>query len=435
MKKGFLKTVGRSLMVSALIAALVGGTGMAVAASGDVSTEPIKIGLIAPLTGNASTIGEGIVKAVNLAFDEVNWEVCGRKIEMTTEDSPESATICIEKAERLVQRDGVQVIIGPIGGAEGAAIKQYAPNIPDTTIIVAGSAAESVTMRGIEPNVFRTSYTGSQVTFALGTYAYEELGYRKMATIASNYDFPFAQVAGFVLTFIRSGGEIVDRIWVEQGSTDYSSFVARIPQGIDAMYCVLSSSDAINFLSTLESVGRFGEFDILGGTTFVDTYTLDSDVGYLLDGVYASGHWAQDLPYEEAKRFRQAFNDLTGEDPTLWATDYYIACQWFLKAVEAVNGNIEDKDAFRQAILDVSFDSARGPVRMDEYHNVVENVYITHVEEDPNTGKLVTVPIITYEDQDQFGPFDPDWYQDGLGDPDETNPSDEACQQAVLREG
>ncbi len=419
-------------LVFGMVIAQAGVVAADSAAEAPVSTDPIKVGVITPLSGNASTIGEGCVNAVNMALDEANWEVCGRKIELTVEDSPESATICIEKTERLVQRDGVQVILGPLGGAEGAAIKQYAPNIPDTTIIVAGSAAESVTMRGIEPNVFRTSYTGSQVTFALGTYAYEELGYRKVATIAANYDFPFAQVAGFVLTFVRSGGEVVDRLWVEQGSTDYSSIVTKIPEGIDAMYCCLTSSDAINFLSTLQSMGRFGEFAILGGTTFVDTYTLESDVGYLLEDVYASGHWAEDLPYEEAKTFMAAFEEKFGTTPTLWATDYYIATQWFLKAAEEVGGNIEDLDAFREAIMNVNYNSARGPVRMDEFHNVVENVYITHVEKNAD-GKLVTVPIVTLEDQDQFGPFDPDWYQDTLGDPDETNPTNEAAQSAILK--
>lgn len=115
----------------------------------------------------------------------------------------------------------------------------------------------------------------------------------------------------------------------------------------------------------------------------------------------------------------------------MFAADYYIGAQVAIKALEAVNADISDKEAFWDAISEVEFDSPRGPFSFDDYHNVIENVYITQVQN--VDGELRNVVVETYENQTQFGPYDPEWYQSQPSF-DRENPTIESIENAVYAE-
>lgn len=391
--------------------------------------KPIKIGVLVPLTGAFAALGVDGMEGVRMAFEEANYTINGRRVELFFEDTAADPDLCIQKVSRLVEREGVELILGPLSGGEATALKDYAPNIPDTTIIVAGAASEDVTMRGVPDNIFRTAYTGAQTMFAFGDFAYQDLGYKKIVTLAEDYDFPFSQVGGFLLNYIRNGGEVLKRLWVNIGTTDYSSIIAQIPADAEAIYVALGGADAINFINQFNDYGM--DLPILGGSITIDTTILGSDVGKLLEGVYAGSHYAQVLPFDAFKTFDTGFVDRFGRASSLFAADYYIGSQVAIKAMEAVGGDISDAAAFRQAILDVKYDSPRGPFSFDSFHNVIENVYITQVQN--IDGTLRNVVYKTFENQTQFGPYDPDWYQSQPSF-DRENPTVESVQSAVLAE-
>ena len=393
----------------------------------DSGDDTIKIGVLVPLTGAFAALGVDGMEGVKMAFEEIDNTIAGKKIELFFEDTAADPDLCIQKVSRLVEREGVDIILGPLSGGEATALKDYAPNIPDTTIIVAGAAAEDVTMRGVPDNIFRTSYTGAQTMFAFGDFAYNDLGYKKIVTLAEDYDFPFSQVGGFVLNYVRSGGEVLNRLWVNVGTTDFSSIIAQIPDDAEAIYVALGGSDAINFINQFHDYGM--DLPIIGGSITIDTTILSSEAGYLLEGVYAGSHYAQVLPYDEFKKFDTGFSERFGRASSLFAADYYIGSEVAIKAIEAVSGDISDLQAFWDAILAVKFDSPRGPFSFDSYHNVVEDVYITQVQN--VDGELRNVVYKTYEDQTQFGPYDPEWYQSQPSF-DRENPTVESVMSAVM---
>lgn len=389
--------------------------------------ETIKIGVLVPLTGAFAALGVDGMEGTKMAFEEIDYKIGDKTVELFFEDTAADPDLCIQKTSRLVEREGVDIILGPLSGGEAVALKDYAPQIPDTTIIVAGAASEDVTMRGVPDNIFRTAYTGAQTMFTFGDYAYDVLGYRKVVTLAEDYDFPFSQVGGFLLNFIRKGGECLNRLWVNVGTTDYSSIIAQIPSDADAIYVALGGSDAINFINQFHDYGM--DLPILGGSITIDTTILASEAGHLLEGVYAGSHYAQVLPYPEFEKFDADFSDRFGRASSLFAADYYIGAQVAIKALQAVNGDTSDNDAFWNAILAVEFDSPRGPFSFDEYHNVIENVYITQVQN--IDGELRNVVAETYEAQTQFGPYDAEWYQSQPSF-DRENPTIDSIMSAVL---
>lgn len=361
------------LLVLTLVLVLSIGT----AAIAQDEVEPIRIGVLASLTGPFAQLGADGVDGVQLAVAEFGGQIAGRPIELFIEDDAADPNTSIEKTRALVNRDNVDIVLGPLSGSAGEAVKNNADEWPDTTIIVAGAAAEDITMRGVKPNVWRTSYTGAQPMFPLGDWAYNN-GYRRVVTIAEDYAFPYAQVGGFMYTFCAAGGSVPQKFWVPLGTSDYSSIIAQIPTDVDALYVALGGTDAVNFITQMDEYGVLGDIPILGGTVTIDAAQLAS-VGELLDGVVSGSIMTGDLTTPEFQALDEAFGELRGRAPSLFVENYYRATKWALLAASRVYGNVEDQEAYREALQATSFVAPASYVYFDEYHNVVTDVYLNQV--------------------------------------------------------
>ena len=332
----------------------------------------------------------------------------GRPVKLYIEGTDATASSAVDKARALVNRDKVQLILGPLSGAEGQAIKDNADEWPNTTIIVAGSAAEDITMRGIKPNVWRTSYTGAQPMFALGDWAFKDAGYKKVATIAEDYAFPYAQVGGFMSTFCAAGGEVPKKFWVPIGTSDYSSIFPQIPKDVDALFVALGGTDAVNFVNQMDEYGQLGKKPILGGTVTVDASQLAS-VGDKLAGVVSGSIMSGDINTPEFKKLDGAFEKLRKRPPSLFVENYYRGARFGILALQKVNGNIEDQKSFREALQNVSFDAPASHVSFDKYHNVVTDTFLNQVKN--INGECRNSVIKTYPQVSEFWTFDPEQYQ------------------------
>lgn len=388
--------------------------------------EPIRIGILSPLTGAFAGPGHDAVEGIKLSFEELDYKVAGRPVQLFFEDSAAKPDLAVQKTLRLVEREKVQLILGPLSGSEALAVKDVADRIPNVTVVVAGAASENVTMRGIKDNVYRTSYSGAQVMFPFGKHVYEKMGYKKIATLGEDYAFPHTQIGGFIASFLLAGGEVSKRFWVPYATTDYSSIISQIPNDIDAMMVCLGGTDAVNFIKQFKEFGLLGKVKILGGSTFVDPTVLQT-AGPLLEGVLSGSHFAQELPYPEFEKYNTAFVGRVGRSSSLFAADYYIASRVAIEAIKGVNGKIEDQKAFRDALIKVKMNTPRGPFEFDKYHNVVLTSYINEVRKVGNEYKNIVLQ--NFPKATQFGPFDPDWYQSQPSF-DRVNPTPETIKNA-----
>ena len=228
--------------------------------------DTIKMGGLATLEGAFAVLGEDGMRGMRMALEEFNYTAGGKTIELITGSSDASPASAIRATRKLVEQDGVQIMIGPLSGSEGLAVKDYAKTKPDVTFLNGTSAAQDTTLRNPSPNFFRFSTDGAQWMAGLGEYAYEVKQYRKVAVLAEDYSFPYTQVFGFLEPFCRLGGKVpVDaRFWVPIGNKDYSSVIAALPDDVDAIYVALGGADAINFLTQYQRSG--GELPLIGGS-------------------------------------------------------------------------------------------------------------------------------------------------------------------------
>ncbi|HAE03185.1 MAG TPA: ABC transporter substrate-binding protein [Rhodospirillaceae bacterium] len=363
-------------------------------ASPAMAQDSIKMGALATLEGAFTVLGEDGMRGVKMALEEFNYTAGGKKIDLVTGSSDASPDSAVRGARKLVEQDGVQVLVGPLSGSEGLAVKDYAKTHPEVTFLNGSSAAQDTTLRNPADNFFRFSTEGAQWMAGLGEYAYNDKGYRKVAVLAEDYSFPYTQVFGFLEPFCRLGGEApVDaRFWVPIGNKDYSSVIAALPDDVDAIFVALGGADAVNFLTQYEQAG--GSAPLIGGSITVDQTVLGSK-GRTRDFIIGtpsagpiSDTWDDAGWNEFVAAYKKQFPD-GFPSPSLFAHAYYVNTKAALLGLEAVNGDLSDGGAkYRAALADLEFDTPTGKVSLDERRNAIADMFLSEVVEGPD-GNLV----------------------------------------------
>lgn len=398
-----MKAVGRT-MAAAALALTVAGPAMA--------QDTIKMGALATLEGAFTVLGEDSMRGVKMALKEFNYSAGGKKIELITGSSDASPDSAIRATRKLVEQDGVQVMIGPLSGSEGLAVKDYAKTQPNVTFLNGTSAAQDTTLRNPAPNFFRFGTDGAQWMAGLGEYVYKVKGYRKVAVLAEDYSFPYTQVFGFLEPFCRMGGKspIDARFWVPIGNKDYSSVIAAMPDDVDAIYVALGGADAVNFLTQYEQAG--GDLPLIGGSITVDQTVLGSKgrTRKFVIGTPSAGPISDTWDDPRWKKFVAAYQKQFPDgfpSPSLFAHGYYLNTKAALLALDKVNGDLSDGGKKYRAVLsNLKFDSPTGMVSLDERREAIADIFLTEVIEGAD-GKLVnkTIKVIPQVNQTLGVPY------------------------------
>ena len=380
---------------------------------GAMAQDTIRMGALATLEGAFTVLGEDSMRGVQMALAEFENMAGGKKIDLVTGSSDASPDSAIRAARKLVEQDGVQVLVGPLSGSEGLAIKDYAKTQPEVTFLNGSSAAQDTTLREPAENFFRFSTDGAQWMAGLGEYAYNEKGYRNVAVLAEDYSFPYTQVFGFLEPFCRLGGKspIESRFWVPIGNKDYSSVIAALPDDVDAIYVALGGADAVNFLTQYEQAG--GESPLIGGSITVDQTVLGSKgrTRTFVIGTPSAGPisdtWDDPRWNAFVVAYQQQFPD-GFPSPSLFAHAYYINTKAALLALDQVGGDLSDGGVnYRAALSSLEFETPTGMVKLDERRNAIADMFLTEVIEGPEGNLLNKTISVTQQVSQTSGlPYD-----------------------------
>ena len=352
-----------------------------------IAQDNIRIGAVSILEGAFAGPGSDALRGVELAIKEAGGSVAGKKIELIKGSSSGAPDSGVAAARKLVEQNKVQALIGPLGGSEGIAIKEYAKNHPGVIFVNGSSAAQETTLKDPASNFFRFSSDGAQWQVGLGEYAVKSKGYKRVVTIAEDYSFPYSQISGFMNGYCAAGGKVLDKLWVPLGNKDYSSVIARIPDEVDAVYVALGGADAVNFLNQYEQAG--GNKPLIAGTITVDTSVLGykgKKPDYIV-GTIAAGPMADRNETAEWKRFVATYKAAYPDGfptPSIFATLYYVNTKALLQGLTQTNGDFSKLAA---VLSTMKLDSPLGAVNIDQNRNAIANNFITEVAKD-NSGQL-----------------------------------------------
>jgi branched-chain amino acid transport system substrate-binding protein len=340
------------------------------------SKQTITIGLLASITGPMSFQGNAIVRGFNLALEEVGYRVAGKTITVITEDEVISPAIALTKTQKLVEKDHVDVLVGPVNSAAAPAMRDYVVQ-QKVPWIVPLAMPENLTLPPLANKyTFRTQAVASQLNFPFAEWLYKNRGYRKMAAIGMDFPAGRDSVTAFKRGFEAQKGQIVQEIFTPLNTPDYGPFLSQLKKGeIDAVYAWYAGADAIKFDSQYVDFGLKDKVPLTGFMGLTEEVIMDS-VKHLVKGDTVIAAYVATIDTPENKKFAAAYRAKYNADPALPSNNAYDAARILLAAIAGLKGDISDKDKFVAAISKVKLNSARGPIFFDERGQIVTDIYV-----------------------------------------------------------
>lgn len=347
----------------------------------------IKIGYlnatIGPFAGPAPQITIGL----NIALKEINSTAGGKKIVVIEEATDATPQLAIEKAKKLIEKDKVDILFGPLSGDEGVAIARLSKKYPKVTFVNTTASASEATNQSPSKNFFRFHGDAAQWSGGVGEIAYKTLGYRKVAIIADDYSFPYANAGGFATGFCKAGGTIVGAQWPALGTKDYSSQIAALPKDVDAIYAGLGGADAVQFLKQAVQFGL--KKPLIGGAILVDGTVLGSkaDIGDAALNTIAGGPVPDDsYTSPEYDKFKAQLA-AAGTGPNIFSVLGYNSAKSMLAGLVAVKGDLSNNQAaYRKVLSTLKWNTPTGPLSMDKNRNAIVSNFIYQVISDGKGG-------------------------------------------------
>lgn len=387
---------------------LAGAAGVAGAAAvpwrlARAQAAPVRIGLLTVKTGPLASGGVQMEQGITTFLKQKNYTLAGRKVDLIVGDTGGNPAGAKTKAQELIERDHVDVILGPLAAFELLAITDYIAQHKTPTLSLA--AADDMTQRKPNPYFVRASATSSQCMHPLADYAVKTMKLKRVITITEDFAFGYEQIGGFQRVFEDEGGRVVKKLWPPLVTADYTPYLAQI-SGVDAVVQGFAGSNPVKFMKQYADYGL--KLPVLGGETAGDDALLKS-FGDEAIGLISACPYTMDLDTPINKRFIADMVRDYGNIPGFYAAGLYVNGQVVEAALEKTGGKTEDRQAFIKALRAVKIaNTPRGPIRFDHLGNVIGNVYIRRIEK--KGGKLVNKTVKTYTNVSQFWTFNEKWY-------------------------
>ena len=369
------------------------------------AAETIRIGYLGPQTGIFAQAGKDMLDGLKLSLEQIGYQAGGRKIELFEEDTEGNSTTAIAKYRKLVSHDRIHVLTGVLLANVGNSLVPLIERDQLPTLFL--TTPDDLTKRKIAKWLLRSNFAASQIMHPLGDYAAKTLKYRRAATLAMDNPFGHEEIGGFQRVFEDSGGKVVQKIWVPLNALDFAPFLAQVPPDVDAVCAVFVAGQAVRFVKQYGESGLKSKIPLIGTGVMTDESALRG-MGDEAIGIVGALLWSPTLQNPANQSFMKLAEAKFGRTPAYFHAVMYSSGRWIAEAAQSLNGQVEDREklvaAIRRAIE--ATPDPRGPIKLDEYGNPTENVYIVRV--DKQGGKLVNTIVHTYPLVSQFWTYKPE---------------------------
>lgn len=243
--------------------------------------------------------------------------------------------------------------------------------------LIPNAGAHVATRAQCAPNVFRTSFTNSQPTSALGKVMVDR-GHKKAVWITWRYAAGDEAFEGFRDSYIKAGGTIVKELGLPFPNVEFQALLTEIASiKPDAVCCFFAGAGGAKFMKDYAAAGLKGKIPLYG-SGFLTEGVLDA-AGPAAEGVITTLHYSDSLDTPRNKNFRLAYAKTFRLQPDVYTVQGYDAGLLLAKAATAVKGDISNKKALYAAMEGAVIDSPRGKWTMSKFHNPVQDMYLRQV--------------------------------------------------------
>jgi branched-chain amino acid transport system substrate-binding protein len=357
-----------------LAATLALGAALLPAAAAE--SEPIKIGVILPMTGQQATTGKQIEGAIKLWQQQTGSKIGGRKVEVIIKDDATTPDTTRRLAQELVVNDKVVAIAG-FGITPSALATAPIATQSKTPMVVMAAATSAITEAS--PFVVRSSFTLPQAAVALAEWAPKN-GIKRVVTLVADYGPGNDAEKYFADRFLLNGGQVLDKLRTPLRSPDFAPVLQKVRDAKpDALFVFLPSGQGAQFMKQFAERGLDKAGIRLIATGDVTDDDQLADMGDVALGVVNSHHYSAAHPSAMNKKFVADFEALNKFRPNFMAVGGYDGMRLIAKGLEQTKG------AGGQALLDAmkgqNFESPRGMILIDaQTRDIVQDMYIRKVE-------------------------------------------------------
>jgi len=337
----------------------------------------LKVGFMLPYTGTYAALGNAIENGFRLYVSEQGGKLSGREVEYVKVDDESEPSKATDNVNKLIKRDNVDVLVGSVHSGVAIAMARAAKE-SNTLLIVPNGGADAITGPLCAPNVFRSSFSNWQSSYAAGGVAASQ-GKKKAVTITWKYAAGEEMAAAFKEGFEKAGGQVVKQMTLPFPGLEFQALLTDIAANKpDAVFAFFAGVGAVKFVKDYAGAG-LNKGIPLYGPGFLTDGTLEAQ-GDAAQGMFTTLHYADGLNTPRDNVFRLSYVKAYKLQPDVYAVQGYDAGQMLAVGLKATGGDVGKKAEFAAALEKATIDSPRGAFTISKAHNPVQNIYLRKVE-------------------------------------------------------
>ncbi len=338
----------------------------------------IKIGLVAPLTGDVKTFGESVKNGFTIAIEEVNSRggINNKQIKVYITDDKNDPTEAANAGSKLINQDGVKLIIGSVSSKCSIPLSQISQDAC-AVMITPTSTNPKVTIRddgSRKDFVFRACFIDPFQGLVAAKFALDNL---KAKTTAILYDVGNDYVKGLAEiyrdNFIKLGGRVLVYESYQKDDTDFSALLTKVKQNNPDILYIPDYYNKVGLIA--KQARQMGIKSVMMGGDGWDSPEMLKIAGNAIHDAYFTNHYSPDDPRSEVQEWVKKYETKFGSKPDALATLAYDATLLLIEAVK--KANTDDPLKVRDILRDIKdFKSISGNIALDEYGNPIKSAVI-----------------------------------------------------------
>lgn len=343
---------------------------------------PIKLGIVAPMSGPNARYGAFSMHGAELAVKEINdaGGVNGHKIELYNADSQGTPVEGVSATRRLIDQDEVDFVIGDVSSSVTLAMQPVAEDA-GVLLLNAASSNPKITY-GAGVGGFKWTYrnypTDENRAFVVAKYAAEKRGFTKFAVLSVDSDYGRSAIEFTKKYLPEFKGEILSEDYYKEGEVDFRSVLAKIRDGGAQAIIMYGLADTTPIVTRqMVELGLAGKVTLIGNGEFNTEKTIASAPS-ALEGAVEAAAWLPAWDSPESKAFVEKFTTTYSEAPNNHAYVHWDTVNLLAAAVREA-GSI-DREAVRAALSKIKYKSPVGEVTFDDHNQARLPMILLQIE-------------------------------------------------------
>jgi branched-chain amino acid transport system substrate-binding protein len=342
------------------------------------AADPIKVGVVTPLSGTYAPIGKQVRWGAELAAREINASggVNGRPFELLFEDEEANPPVAVRKAEKLLQQDKVDLLTGTVNSGSTLAVGQVAER-NDRILVTTVSYAPSITGAQCSANVFRVNANAYMQSNALTSWLIKNAPGKRYFFIGPDYEMGRSTISAFQNDVKSLGGTDAGATFPPLGAKDFTPYIGQIRAARpDVIMTATAGNDTVRLLTQLKEYGILNDKLTLAGAAGAVTQENLGAMGGAGEGFLSAAGYSTDIDTPANKKFVPTFKKEFQHDPDLFAADTYGLFYLFKQAIEKAGST--DTGKVRAAMEDATWETPQGnkKIRKGDHQAVVDMVIV-----------------------------------------------------------